>query len=113
MVPLSLIAQAATLNPKPSPSPKLVKAARQFEALLLETLVGPMERSFSTLPGESNQAGSDSYKSLGVQTLSEGLTASGGVGIAAMILRSLMKRQGIGSDLRSGELPKVSPASSR
>jgi Rod binding domain-containing protein len=110
---VALVAPTATVNPGASPSPKLVKAARQFEALLLESLLGPMERTFSALPGGANQAGSDTYNSLGVQALSAGLAASGGLGIASMIVRNLMKNHGIAVDSRVAAEPKVSLTSSR
>jgi len=100
--------------PSPSPgrttSPKLAAAARQFEALLLETLLGPLERSFSAVPGGSNQAESETYQSMGVQALATGLAATGGLGIASMIVRNYMKNQGIVTGSSSGSGAKVSPS---
>jgi Rod binding domain-containing protein len=93
MGPFSLTATGGTAAP--SPSPRLMTAARQFEALLLESLLGPAERTFSTVPGGSNQAESETYQSLGVEALANGLACSGGLGIAAMIVRNLMKSKGI------------------
>jgi Rod binding domain-containing protein len=89
MGPLWATPQPAAARSAPSPSPRVIRAAHQFEALLLEILLGPMERSFSGLPGEANQAGSDTYNSMGVQALATGLAASGGLGIASMIIRNL------------------------
>ena len=93
--------------------PKLERAAKQFEAMLLATLLGPMEQTFSAVPGGNRQPDSGSWQSLEVEALSQGLVAAGGLGISAMIARSLMKRQGEEGRLVSNHLAKVSPASSR
>jgi Rod binding domain-containing protein len=71
---------------------KIAKAAHDFEAVLLNTLLGPLEKTFSSLPGKETDAVSDNYRSLGMQALASSLAAKGGVGIAAMIIRSLSKR---------------------
>jgi Rod binding domain-containing protein len=71
---------------------KIAKAARDFEAVLLNTLLGPLEKTFSSLPGKETNAVSDDYQSMGMQALASGLAARGGVGIAAMIVKSLSKR---------------------
>jgi Rod binding domain-containing protein len=71
---------------------KIAKAAHDFEAVLLNTLLGPLEKTFSSLPGKETDAVSDNYHSLGMQALASSLAAKGGVGIAAMIIKSLSKR---------------------
>ena len=71
---------------------KIAKAAHDFEAVLLNTLLGPLEKTFSRLPGKETDAVSDNYHSLGMQALASSLAAKGGVGIAAMIIKSLSKR---------------------
>lgn len=71
---------------------KIAKAAHEFEAVLLNTLLGPLERTFASLPGKKTDAESDNYQSLGTQALSSSLTAKGGFGIAEMIIKSLSKR---------------------
>jgi Rod binding domain-containing protein len=71
---------------------KIAKAAHDFEAVLLNTLLGPLEKTFSSLPGKETDAVSDNYHSLGMQALASSLAARGGVGIAAMIVKSLSKR---------------------
>jgi Rod binding domain-containing protein len=65
------------------------RAAREFEAVLLNTLLGSLEQSFSALPGKTNESGSDHFQYLGIQALSSSLAAGGGVGIARMILQHL------------------------
>jgi Rod binding domain-containing protein len=65
------------------------KAAREFEANLIGSLLESMEKSFANLPGESTLPGTDNYNYMGTQALAEGLAARGGFGIAAMISRHL------------------------
>jgi Rod binding domain-containing protein len=72
---------------------KLVRAAHQFEAVLLNQLLGSLEHSFSLLGEEKTDAGSDQYHFLGVQALASSIAAKGGIGIADMIVRNLRERE--------------------
>ncbi len=65
------------------------KAAREFEAELIESLLQSLEKTFAALPGDKSIPGADEYNDLGMQALSEGLAERGGFGIAAMIARHL------------------------
>jgi len=71
----------------------ILKAAREFEAQLLETLLAPLQQSFSTVPGETSTAGSDNYSYLGMQSLATGLSSSGGIGIADQVARYLSRTE--------------------
>ncbi|HLW88693.1 MAG TPA: hypothetical protein VKR57_09375 [Terriglobales bacterium] len=71
---------------------KIAKAAHEFEAVLLNTVLGPLERTFSSLPGKETDAASDNYQSLGMQALTSNLATKGGWGIADLIIKSLSKR---------------------
>ncbi len=72
------------------------KAARDFEANLIGSLLESMEKTFATLPGESTLPGTDDYNYLGTQALAQGLADRGGFGIAAMISRHLPEHEGKG-----------------
>ena len=80
-----------------APSPQLAaaplgrgaKAARDFEASLIGSLLQSMKKTFATLPGESTISRADDYNYLGTKALVEGLAARGGFGIAAMITKHL------------------------
>lgn len=61
--------------------------------MLLNTLLGSLESSFATVPGDKMESGSSHYQYLGIQTLSSSLAARGGLGIADLITRSLMRTQ--------------------
>ncbi len=65
------------------------KAAREFEASLIGSLLESMEKTFAALPGENKVSGADDYNYLGTQALAQGLADRGGFGIAAMISRHL------------------------
>jgi Rod binding domain-containing protein len=73
-------------------SAKIDKGAQQFEAMLLSTWLQQAEQSFGTVPGaddDEDAAGRSQMMSLGVQSLSESLAASGGIGIAKMIAKAM------------------------
>ncbi|MBZ5706018.1 MAG: rod-binding protein [Acidobacteriia bacterium] len=73
---------------------KVLRAAQDFEALLLGSLLRSLEQTFSAVPGDAHVPGSDDYQYLGTQALASGLAASGGLGIADLI-RNLMTNNGI------------------
>jgi Rod binding domain-containing protein len=70
-------------------------AAQEFEAVLLESLLQPLEKSFSTLPGKDDLSGADTYHYLGTQALASALAHSGGLGLAAMMVRTMLKPHGL------------------
>ena len=70
---------------------KVIHAAHEFEAVLLNAMLGPLEQTFSSLPGKTRDAESDNYHSLGMQALSSTLAAGHGFGIADLIVQSLLK----------------------
>src|SRR5271156_4912609 len=65
------------------------KAAREFEAQLIGTVLESLEKTFAALPGQDAIAGEDDYNYLGTQALASGLAAGGGFGIARMISKHL------------------------
>ena len=70
---------------------KIEKGAKEFEAILVGSWLQQAEQSFATLPGaeDDQDPGRDSMMSLGVQTLSTSMAASGGIGIAKMISKAM------------------------
>ena len=66
--PSSGFSAAATVLP-PLATPALgkgQKAAREFEAQLIGTVLESLEKSFASLPGQDAMAGEDDYNYLGV-----------------------------------------------
>lgn len=70
---------------------KIEKGAKEFEAILVGSWLQQAEQSFATLPGaeDDQDPGRDQMMSLGVQTLSTSMAASGGIGIAKMISKAM------------------------
>jgi peptidoglycan hydrolase FlgJ len=84
------VAELLGSTPAPAHSPhRLARAAQDFEGMLLGSLLSPLEKSFSALPGEGSQAGSEQYGYLGVQALASALSKSGGLGLADLVVRQL------------------------
>jgi Rod binding domain-containing protein len=76
--------------------PQLEKTAKAFESILLAKWLEQAQHSFATVPGEdpdkdAADPGADQYRSLSLQSLAESISASGGVGIAKMIVRQLSR----------------------
>ncbi len=78
--------------PQPPTEPhalrKVEKAAQDFEAVLLGSLLEAVEKTFSGF-GEENTSGSGDYRYMGVQALASEMAAQGGIGIGRMIVRQL------------------------
>ncbi len=87
---LPAVAAGTSATPQ-STNPKILHAAHEFEALLLANVLGPLERSFSAISGEAGVSGSEAYQSLGMQAVAGAMANHGGIGIAAMVSRSLIK----------------------
>jgi Rod binding domain-containing protein len=73
------------------PSPRLVKAAHEFEAQMMKELLKPLSNS-SGLNGEEEDSSAGSGGALGEfasEALGRGLSEQGGFGIASSIVRQL------------------------
>jgi Rod binding domain-containing protein len=68
---------------------KLVKAAQEFEGILISQLLGDFKVGLSSLSGDSPLAGSDALNSLAIQALSGALARRGGLGIGQMLVHQL------------------------
>ena len=98
---LSIAATAAATGPASpaastgaTPQPRLVKAAHEFEAQMMQELLKPMT-SGSGLDGEDNDTASGSGGALGafaMEALGRGLSEHGGFGIASSIVRELTSK---------------------
>ncbi|MGA7216974.1 MAG: hypothetical protein WBX38_01585 [Candidatus Sulfotelmatobacter sp.] len=81
----SSLPSAATLPGVAAPLGKGQKAAREFEAQLIGTVLESFEKTFASLPGQDPIAGEDNYNYMGTQALASAIAAGGGFGIARMI----------------------------
>jgi Rod binding domain-containing protein len=74
-----------------APSPRLVRAAHEFEAQMMKELLKPMT-STNGLDGEESDTASGSGGALGEfasEALGRGLSEAGGFGIASSIVKQL------------------------
>jgi Rod binding domain-containing protein len=74
---------------------KVIHAAHEFEGVLINTMLGPLERALSSLPGGNHDAESDNYHYLGMQALSSVIANGGGLGIANLIIRKLLNTDAV------------------
>lgn len=72
---------------------RLTHAAREFESVLLGQWLQNAESSFADVPGgdEDADAGDEQMHGFATQQLAGQLTASGGIGIARMVEKGLVK----------------------
>jgi Rod binding domain-containing protein len=70
---------------------KIDKSAQQFEAILVGTWLNEAQQSFASVPGgdSDRDVGGEQMMSLGVQSLSTSMAASGGLGIGKMIAKAM------------------------
>lgn len=93
MAQLGAVANQAVAanNAGAPPLPKLAKAAREFEAILLQGWLEKMNQSFAGLE-KSQDPAHDTLSSLGTQAIAGALAARGGIGIGNMILHQLQAK---------------------
>ncbi len=75
---------------------KIDKSAKDFESILLGNWLQQAEQSFASLPGgddEDGDSGKDQFQGIAMQALGTSLAASGGIGIAKMIVKNLHKAE--------------------
>jgi Rod binding domain-containing protein len=87
------LAGVATLSFATPALGKGAKAAREFEAQLIGTVLESLEKSFAALPGQDAIAGEDDYNYLGTQALASAVADGGGFGIAKLIAAHLEERR--------------------
>jgi len=90
-VNVTAISQAArAIQPERA---RAIKAGAEFEAVLLNSVFGGLERAFSHLPGEQESATSKSYDGMAIEALTSGLAKSGGIGLGSLISSRLMEQK--------------------
>lgn len=97
------VTSLSTVALEKSADSKLKKAGAQFEAILLNNVLGDLERAFTSLPGKPADNSSQAYRGFAMQALAGGLADKGGVGIGKLIERALTKHAG-------GNTVKTDPA---
>jgi peptidoglycan hydrolase FlgJ len=90
--PLAPVATRSA-TPAPKADPKAAKAAQDFEAVMLGTLLESLQKSFGG-GMDSGALGNAEYATMGTQALATAMAARGGIGIARMVLSQLDKSTG-------------------
>jgi Rod binding domain-containing protein len=72
---------------------KIAKSSTDFESILLGSWLQGAEGSFAKVPGgdedDDDDTSKDQFQGIAMQALAGSMTASGGIGIARMIAKSL------------------------
>ncbi len=88
MNPVSVISSAVRTAQGAVPSPKLVKAAQDFEAILLSGWMEKLQASFNG-PNDGSDPAHETLASMGTQAIASALAARGGIGVAKLLLQHL------------------------
>ncbi|HMH14642.1 MAG TPA: hypothetical protein VK578_16205 [Edaphobacter sp.] len=69
---------------------KLVDAAQQFEAMLMQEMLKPMRTGEDSWDEEkSNDSASDTISSFGTEAVAKAISKGGGLGIAKQVIRQV------------------------
>ena len=90
MDPVTAISSGAKTAQGQPPSPKLVKAAQEFEAILLSSWLEKLQATF-TGPDDGSDPAHDTLASMGTQAIASALAARGGIGVAKLLVQHLTK----------------------
>jgi Rod binding domain-containing protein len=79
----------ATAAAKEQVDPKALKAAKDFEAIFLRTLLSSLEKATSVSGGGKLNTSQSTYGSMVVGALADNISGTGGIGLAEVVARSL------------------------
>lgn len=83
------------------PDPLAIRAARDFEAMLLRQLLSSLERTIQTGQRGPLSGGGQIHTSMMVDALANAMAAAGGIGLAAELLRAQFGTAADGSAARN------------
>jgi Rod binding domain-containing protein len=75
---------------EPAADPKLLKAAKEFEAIFLRTLLSSLEKTTSVKGGGKLDTGQSTYGSMVVGAMADQISGGGGIGLADIVAKSLI-----------------------
>ena len=87
---VTAVADKAGISQQGEASSRLVKATREFEAILLSSWLEKMQESFAGSEDGGDPA-HGTLASMGTQAIASALSARGGIGIARMLLQQFGK----------------------
>ncbi len=74
--------------------PQALKAAKDFEAIFLRSLLSSLEKTTSVSGGAKLSASQSNYGSMVVGALADNISQSGGIGLADIVAKSLTLQSG-------------------
>jgi Rod binding domain-containing protein len=80
---------AGAAKPAEPIDPKALKAAKDFEAIFLRTLLSSLEKTTAVSSGGKLSTSQSTYGSMVVGALADNISGSGGIGLAEIVARSL------------------------
>lgn len=81
---------ATAAQPNEQVDPKALKAAKDFEAIFLRTLLSSLEKTTSVNGGGKLNTGQSTYGSMVVGAMADQISGTGGIGLAEVVARSLV-----------------------
>jgi Rod binding domain-containing protein len=86
---LDALRQAGAAKAEAPVDPKALKAAKDFEAIFLRTLLSSLEKTTSISGGKKLDTGQSTYGSMIVGAMADNISGSGGIGLADIVAKSL------------------------
>jgi Rod binding domain-containing protein len=87
---LDALRNSSAAQPEGPVDPKALKAAKDFEAIFLRTLLSSLEKTTSINGGAAKPTtGQSTYGSMVVGALADNISGSGGIGLADIVAKSL------------------------
>ena len=84
-----------------APDPKLLQAAKDFEAIFVRQMLKSVEKTTAAGGSAKPTAGQSTYGSMIVDTLSDSISKGGGLGLADVVARSMMAAHTLGKPAAS------------
>jgi Rod binding domain-containing protein len=98
---MKAISAAISLTGQPPENARTVKAAQDFEAVLLNAAFADLEAAFTNLPGKPLSSSTKAYDGIAMQALSSGLARGGGIGLGVFVRQWLDGHQESGVRLQA------------
>jgi flagellar protein FlgJ len=86
---LNALHGAAPAKPAEQADPQALKAAKDFEAIFLRTLLSSLEKTTSVKGGGRLDTGQSTYGSMVVGAMADQISQGGGIGLAEIVAKSL------------------------
>jgi Rod binding domain-containing protein len=79
--------------PQPKPTPEVLKAAREFEKMVLGQMLQPMFEGLKTDGEFGGGSGEEMFRPMLIDQYAQAMGKAGGIGLADSIAREMMRLQ--------------------